>query len=147
MRSTARLVLVLFMLIAIPFKGAIAANMVMCGPGHDRETSTIATATESAAGDQTPSQARDHGTLRHIDSANILDDADAADDDPESLARHDATKCNICAACCIGGVILSSNATQVPALAGTEMSFPSLEVHFLAFVLAGLERPPRSILV
>ncbi|MEO8347037.1 MAG: hypothetical protein ABI607_15215 [Betaproteobacteria bacterium] len=147
MRRTTRLVLVLLLLMAVPFKGAVASSMVICGPGHDRETAAFATATSQVAGAPTNSQSHDHGSHHHLNSAYAMNDDGAGGDDHESLAKHGATKCSICAACCIGGAILGSTDTLMPALAGTEVSFLPLEVQFPSFVLAGLERPPRSILV
>lgn len=147
MRRSARLVLVCLLLMAIPFKGAVAASMVMCGPGHEGVTAPIATATDEFAGDPSHSQAHDPRSLHHLSSANAMNDDGAGGDDHGSLAKHGATKYGICAACCVGSAILGSADPLMPAFASTEVPFPPLEVLFRSLALSGLERPPRSILV
>ena len=49
MRRTARLLTICLLLTAIPLKGAVAASMVMCGPGHERMTKANAAGSDDKA--------------------------------------------------------------------------------------------------
>jgi hypothetical protein len=146
MRRVARLVTICLLLMAIPVKGAVATSLVMCGPEHARTTLVAAESKKIAAASVSPHE-HDHASHRHASNASGGHDQVAVASDLDSLAMHGSVKCSICAACCVGGAFLVSAEVSVPAFAGTDAPFPALEVRFPGTVLAGLERPPRPLLV
>ena len=136
MRRIARFLMICLLLMAIPVKGAVAASIVMCGPGQERTSAAVA---------MEPAAIADGDMIHHEhDHASNHQANDAGDHDQGSLTGHGAVKCSICAACCVGGALLASTEVSVPASGGTEAHFPALDVHFPWTVLAGLERPPRT---
>ena len=154
MRRITRLLTICLLLMAIPVKGAVAASMVMCGPGHERMTTVIAaepakTAEVSGAlqhGDHASHghSSHDHASHGHASNVGSEHAHAAAPSDYDTFDKHGAVKCSICAACCVGGAFLVPADALVPASAGTEAPFPAVFVRFPGFVLAGLERPPRT---
>ena len=138
--------MICLLLMAIPVKGAVAASMVMCGPGHDRATAPITAESEKIAGGNVPSHHHNHASYHYAGNGGSEFSHGAGIAQTETLATHGAMKCSICAACCVGAFLVSSHVV-VPASAGTEAPFPALDVQFSGTVLAGLERPPRSFLV
>ena len=147
MRRIARLVTICLLLMAIPVKGAVAASMVMCGPGHERATAPITAETEKIAGGNVSSHQHNHASYHYAGNGGSAFSHGAGIAQHETLATHGAVKCSICAACCVGGAFLVSTEVSVPASVGTEAPLPTLEVQFSGTVLAGLERPPRTFLV
>ncbi len=147
MRRIARALTICLLLLAIPVKGAFAVAMVMCGPGQ--EFARVAMVVESPApnvGDAAHGQ-HDHASHHQPSASGGETDDAAGSHDYESLGKHGAVKCTICADCCVGGALLAFTDVLVPASVGTDAHFPALDVQFPWTVIAGLERPPRTLLV
>jgi hypothetical protein len=144
MRGLSRLLIVCLLLLAIPFKGAVAASMVMCGPEHDRMTTMGAS---NAGSHETASAVahadHDHAAHQHMHSA----DEKSANAQDSQADPQGTVKCSICAACCVGGAFLLAADSPIPAPAGSASLFATLTIRYPGVVLAGLERPPRTFLV
>ncbi len=147
MRHIARALTICLLLLAIPVKGAFAVAMVMCGPGQ--ELAGVAMVVESAASgiDDAAHQHPEHASHHQPSASSGETDHAAGSHDHESMGKQGAVKCPICADCCVGGALLAFTDVLVPASVGTDAHFPALDVQAPWIVIAGLERPPRILLV
>jgi hypothetical protein len=145
MHRIARFVLICLMMAAVPFKGAVAASMVMCGPGHARAPSAVIAG--SGIDEAGTLHHHDHAAHGHAAGTGAEHHHGAGPSDHGKLAKHGVMKCSICAACCVGGAFLPPGNVSVPASVGTEAPFPALAVRYSRTVPGGLERPPRTFLV
>ena len=147
MRGLSRVLTICLLVMAVPLKGTFAATMVTCAPGHDRTMAEAVADGGATAGASAEHHHHDHATHHHTNAfgSKHLPDADAADHG--KFDRHGAVTCSLCAACCVGGAFLVFAEVSVPASVGTEAPFPALNFHFPGYLPAGLERPPRTLLV
>ena len=147
MHRLTRALTICLLLLAIPVKGAFAVAMVMCGPGQ--EFARVTMVVESPAPSNGDAAHGHHDHASHYQPSANAGDADhaAGSHDHESMGKQGAVKCTICADCCVGGALLAFTDVLVPASVGTDAHFPALDVQFPWTVIAGLERPPRTLLV
>ena len=147
MRRVARLVTIFLLLLAVPVKGALAVSMVMCGPEHGRAVGSQLVDAGSLQKTRAHNPQHEHGSEAHMYDGDARDGDSSNTLDHEFNGKHGAMKCTICAACCVGGAAMASTNVSVPASVGTELPFPALDVQFPWTIIAGLERPPRTLLV
>ncbi|MDO9312970.1 MAG: hypothetical protein Q7T97_00305 [Burkholderiaceae bacterium] len=119
-----RAALMWVLLVALPFQGFAAASMLGCGPSHHRVS-------ESAALEAAPAaSAHEH---EHDASADHRD-------------ADKASKCSVCAACCVGAALPA--AALVFAAAAPADAPPTLRsMGAVGFLTDGPDRPPRLLLV
>ena len=114
------------LLFALPFQGYAATTMLGCGPNHPQGSATAIP--EGSPGD----------AAAHVHSN------DAAAD--HSHADPVASKCSVCASCCIGVALLTaplSFAALPPVIAPATL----LSIGEVGFLTDGPDRPPRTALV
>jgi len=147
MHRIARALMICLLLLAIPAKGAIAVTMVMCGPGHESARGAMVVEPVAPNVGGAAHGHHDHASHHQPSASGVETDHAAGSHDHESMGKQGAVKCPICADCCVGGALLAFTDVLVPASVGTEAHFPALDVQFPWTVIAGLERPPRTLLV
>lgn len=130
--KTALLWLLLF---ALPLQGFAASAMLFCKTSHHHETMM-----------QVSSQG-DHDHAAHQHDQHGLSTTAADTSSQSGGLQHDMTKCSACAACCVGAAIVSSLGNGFSSAPPDSHSIPFSAVRFAGHIPAGLERPPRAILV
>jgi hypothetical protein len=152
-----RLLLMVWVAVALPVQGMASVTMMHCGPGHHGKPGPArashaghpadhhASAHESVSGDHhlaAPSTAS--MSAPSDDQTGSL--ASAADAEPTKVAKTSAPgklSCSACASCCLGAAMTAPQSTlpSLPsagdALVVTEEAAPA------GVTVGGLERPPR----
>ncbi|MEO6064343.1 MAG: hypothetical protein ABIP49_00990 [Lysobacterales bacterium] len=147
MLRVAKILTICLLLFAIPVKGAFAVAIVLWGSAH--ETSSAAMVLASVAPNVGDAAHAHHDHPSHLKPSASGEETGhvAGSHDHESWDKHGTVKCTICADCCVGGAFLAFTDVLVPASVGTDAHFPALDVQFPWTVIAGLERPPRTLVV
>jgi len=143
----AKILTICLLLLAIPVKGAYAAAMVMCEPGQESARVAMVVESPAASSDDAAHGQHDHASHHQPSASSGEADHAAGSHDHESMGKQGAVKCPICADCCVGGALVAFTDVLVPASVGADVHFPALDVQFHWTVIAGLERPPRALLV
>lgn len=133
------------LLLAVPFQGFASATMLFCAPLTSRDLpATAATA---------PSPHHDHAAMlaaQHAGHADHLSAAHGATppgvDHPSAASHHDGSKCNSCAACCIGASMPPSASVPVAVDAQHVAAVPADTGAVPAVALPLPERPPQASL-
>jgi hypothetical protein len=126
MPSRIRAVLMWVLLFALPFQGYAAATLPGCGPDHHRVSAHAMSAAAPVAA-----------------SAHVhLHDAAADDHHADPMA----SKCSVCAACCVGAAL---PAAPLLFSAASSAAAPTawLSIGKVGFLTGGPDRPPRPSLV
>lgn len=132
MKALLRSLLLWFLLVGVPFQGFASATMLLCGPPPAVQT---VHAMQTMAMDG------------HHDHAAMLAAQAGADDDHRSGGHQNTghAKCASAAACCTGAPLAPSLPTAPPAPAGRCATIPFESAAPAAVDLAGIDRPPRTI--
>jgi len=137
MSRAVRLALMWLLALALPVQGVSAATMLACGLGHQDHA-----ASEAPLHSHLHAVAHGHLSVAssHDGRANTGTPAGKTD-----LGKGAGHKCSACASCCFGAAfpseVISFDAIQLPEV------FASLVVRMLpAYLIEGLERPPRPFL-
>ena len=138
-----RALLIWLLALALPMQGAVAADMVFCGPGHHARVGVAATAPHpDAAQAGHELAALSQVTRAHDQAEQLAGDGAAA---PSKLASTDLNKCSVCAACCSSAVIQAAP-LELPVGEGAGADFAPLVSRVEACAASGPERPPRACL-
>jgi hypothetical protein len=134
MGSLTRMLMVWWLVLAVPAQGMAAVSRAFCGSMH------VAVGQAGHAG-------HDHAQHASLHAAAV--DVLATDSDlatPTSSAQPaDNHKCSACASCCSVAAIMTGLPT-LPAAEAASTRFGAVVVNVDAFALDGPERPPRSAL-
>lgn len=135
MKSIARLLLVCFLLLALPFQAFASASML---PSAAR----VAPAAHAAAQELPPCHQQ---MMAAADGEHMAAPATAAAHD-DHASPHDKNKCGTCAACCVGAV-MAAGLPAMPALPPpSTVSIPFRAGHLPSVDPVLLERPPSIAL-
>ncbi len=132
MNKKFKTVLLWLLLFAIPLQGFATSSMLFCEISHHHEVTTM----------QVSALEHDHDGHQHELSATVSDHGHHNDG-----FQHDMTKCSACAACCVGAAIVSSLGNGFSLTPPESHPIPFSIVRFAGHIPAGLERPPRLILI
>lgn len=133
MNKKLKTVLLWLLLFALPLQGFAASAMLFCETAHHHATPTMQVSSVNE---------HDHGAHQHELPVSASDHNHHSDS-----THHDMTKCSACAACCVGAAIVSSLGNGFSSAQPNSHSIPFSTVHFAGHIPAGLERPPRAILI
>jgi hypothetical protein len=146
-----RAAMIWMVVLAIPTQGIAAATLLHCGPGHDRQAPSAASAFEQTEHAHHAGHAgmQEHhhplaDTAGHSADASAPQAPDGASPDTVQAERA-KYKCSMCAQCCIGAALLY----KAPALAltqGTDPAPTAVPAAAQGFVTEAPERPPRYLL-
>lgn len=127
-----RIIILVLLSILLPVRGAMAATM-LCPDGERMGTAAVA---EAVGHD-------DHSMHAGHTGAHSLDADEAPTTEPSSDC-HPAT-CHFCAsACCMASMVGTVPPLAEP-VAGSSVTFPTLNARIPAFQSDGQERPPRTL--
>lgn len=136
-----RLTLMWLLAAALPLQGLSAATMLACGVGQ-HEHSSLPVDSHSHGSGVVTGDTHSHVTdtsLREAAAAHHVDSGKAG------LNKGGAHKCSACAACCVSAALVSESVSFDPVKL-TAFFAPPVARTLAAFVLEGLERPPRLFL-
>lgn len=147
MLQRAKLLLILFVLAALPLRGYAGALMQLCGDGHHGQASVVTQAAEHHSPHAHSHAHADAHAQAHPDAhAATHADANGGGDVPQASAGHDhehGGSCSACGDCCAGALgapastpFLDRPATQAIAFFGHPFSGITLE---------NAERPPHPL--
>lgn len=143
-----RLCLTWLLLLALPLQGFAAVAMVHCGPVHERMLAEVTAGFAEKGQDEVghghhhqhaAGVAGEHPDAGAPGPATDLPSADHLDE----IAKF---KCSACASCCTGTALPTAVLPMVFVAPSLTTGPCILTVH-VDFVLDGLDRPPRNLLV
>lgn len=136
--KTLRVVLLLFLAVLLPLRGAVAAAMA-CGPagGHGAAQTAVMHHGATHASDE----AHDHPGTAAMAAAH----AEHHSHDAQGDDGHTSERCLLCAACCSAQPMPASVPSVPEPLPPAAAAFPAPFTPALSFLSDGQERPPRSI--
>ncbi len=149
MKTSFNIFVLWFLLIAIPFQGYAAAALMCCGSEHakgaDHAAQYLAMQDDMHAHLSNMNDDHDAGAAAAGLASATESDAGAHPHAGVSSKRA-AFKCNACAGCCAGAVIvqISDYSFGVAPLNSTRIAF--LSRYFYRFVPETLERPPYRLI-
>ena len=124
---------------ALPMQGYAAATMMSCEKSHSHEALSLV-------------NSHNHSLQSGHDEAsnNEVTHEDATDNHAahhSSSSKHTCSHCCTCTACCASTAIVASSLNLPVQFDNSKANLVYSAPKFTSFVSAGLERPPRSILV
>lgn len=150
MHRVLRVLLVWFMVIAMPVQGMAASAKVFCGPSHGRMTQAPALGASGWAAGHAMHAGHDasaHPHGGHAHAAFLAETGDAAApaaEDGGSPSTHPGPfSCSACAACCMALALPPSFALPEPMGPVQAVSMAPVEP-VATHQPDGLDRPPRS---
>lgn len=143
MNRVLKAIVIWLLLLALPVQGYAAAVMAVCGP-VPQQADKHATHHMAAADDDGHGESGYSGLGHHRAADNTLADHDTAPHHP--AGKHASSACGSCGVCCIGAVMLISQLNWDLLLNGSTLYAPASSPRLPGVVLAGPERPPRTIL-
>lgn len=123
------------LLFALPVQGFAAAVRLSCGSEHHTDLPTAA------------KTAQDIHHHHHEFQNQTVQDAASTDFPAAQLDDYESSYCSACAACCAGAVVPPSIVDWSPFFSSSFSPVTSSASSFTGHIPAGLERPPRHILV
>lgn len=126
------------LIFALPMQGLAAVTMMNCEKSHSHEATILI-------------DSHDHSLQSaHEEAATHQHGLDATDNHQthhSSTSKHTCSHCCTCAVCCAGSAIIA-NSLNVPAhFEQKKANLTYTVAQFTSFISAGIERPPRFILV
>jgi hypothetical protein len=136
MSCAVRVVIAFILALAIPLQGIAAATMAACGPavGHP-------SIEEIGQGLVAEATAMHH----HVHSSPQARSDAAPHSQRSGHDKLSKAKCSVCASCCAGAA-MPSTFVVFDSVVLTESFAPAVATGTPAFLTAGLERPPRTVL-
>lgn len=134
----ARFLIVLVVALALPLQGIAAATMQLCAPHLDATVASVSPHDATVAADASAQ------ALHHHHHASARAKIGGSESEQHSHAGAIAkSKCSVCAACCAGAALPASS-IQFGEAAPAQALVSTFQSPALAFLTAGLERPPRT---
>lgn len=125
MRAIFHTVLIWLMLLAVPVQGFASATMMLCEP--------VAASSKAGA-----------AVGPHDHAAMLAAQADSRQDQPATAGQHAAGKCGVCAACCLGIVMISTTLPGAPVLDFVPQHHATATTFLPSVIPDHPERPPQA---
>lgn len=140
MNKLIKLFAVWILVFALPVQGFAAATMMNCEKAHSHEAKSL-TESYNHATHSGHDEANSHeATHEHV--------ADASDNHAAHHSSSTKHACSHCGSvCCSSTAIVASSVNVHPLFDDIKVNVAYSAPQFTSFVSAGIERPPRSILV
>ena len=123
-------------------QGLAAATIMNCEKSHSHEAQSLAEGHNHAM-HSGHDEATNHVTT-HEHVAAAVDDHAAHQ---STSSKHASSHCGTCTVCCASIAIVASSLTVPSQFDSSKANLAYSAPQFTSFVSAGIERPPRSILV
>ena len=125
---------------ALPMQGFAAATMVNCEKSHSHEAKSL---TENH--NHAMHSGHDEGTIYEATHEHVADTTSNHDTHHSSSSKHACTHCG--SVCCSSTAIVATLPIVASHFDNSKTTPTYSAPQFTSFVSAGIERPPRSILV
>ena len=146
MNKFIKILAVWILVFALPVQGFAAATMMNCEQSHSHEAKSVAEG-HSHAMHSGHDEGVSHEAAVHEDVADAADAADNHATHHSSSTKHACSHCGTCTVCCTSTAIVGSS-LRVPAqFDDRKVNLAYTAAQFTSFISAGIERPPRFILV
>ena len=142
MNKLIKLLAVWILVFALPVQGFAAAAMMNCEKSHNHEAKSL-TESQSHATHSGHDEVNSHEAT-HEDVADAVDNHATHH---SSSSKHVCSHCGTCAVCCASTAIVASSLAVPPQFDDITANLAYSASQFTSFISAGIERPPRSILV
>ncbi|AVR13855.1 hypothetical protein WK24_19700 [Burkholderia vietnamiensis] len=129
-----KLFLVLFLALSLPVQ-SFAAIAMQCAAAHADEDVEFATGAGHPLAEQHHEAADVHAAADHGTHQHSLGDT------------HHAHSCSTCVSCCVGAGLPTAPSVARSFDSALTAVFPSSSTAAASFLTAGIERPPRILLV
>lgn len=138
-----------FLLIAVPFQGYAAATMMCCGSAHSKGAEHAAQASTMQGSMHSRLSGMDHN---HDDGAVAAGSSSATESDSGAHHHDGGTskrltfKCSTCASCCVGAALVQTSDHSFCAAPQNSSRISFHSRYFYCFVPETLERPPYHLI-
>lgn len=129
-----------FLILALPLQGFAAAVRMSCMPSQ-QQLLTIQSQAHVHSMHSDALVAHDHSAMEHAD-ANT-DGHHSHSSDSASSHKHTSAFCHTCGGCCIGSFALPSQVTWALPTSGLSAETPRPATLLAGFIPDSLDRPPR----
>ena len=138
-RSVNKFLVIWILVFALPMQGFAAASMMNCEKSHSHAWSLTEAHNHSLHSE--------HDEAKNLDATHehILDTTFSHDTHHSSSSKHACTHCG--GVCCSSTAIVTSSLNANPHFDGIKVNLAYSAPQFTSFISAGIERPPRSVLV
>lgn len=143
MNKLIKLLAVWMLVFALPMQGFAAATMMNCEKSHSHETRSLADGHNHAI-HSGHDEGVSHKPTVHEDVADATDNHATHH---SSSTKHACSHCCTCTVCCASTAIVASSLNVPAQFNNSKANLAYSAPQFTSFISAGLERPPRSILV
>lgn len=145
MNKLINLLAVWVLVFALPMQGFAAATMMNCEKSHSHETKSL-TETHDHATHSGYDEATSHeATHEHV--ADAIDNQHNHATPHSSSTKHACSHCATCTVCCATTAIVTTSLNVLAQFDNSKATLAYSAPQFTSFVSAGIERPPRAILV
>lgn len=138
MKSVARLLLILLLVVATPLRGYAAAAMIGCAGHAGGETALHAHGPHSKAG------GHEHHDHAHAHASSHVDQHDHDHASADSTHSPSSGSCSACGACCVGAA-LTASAQPLGLMAARSAPIPFHPQSFRGVVLEVFDPPPLPL--
>lgn len=145
MNKVIKIFAVWILLFALPVQGFAAATMMNCEKPHSHEAKNI-TENYNHAMHNGHNEAINH-EVTHEHAADIEDAVDNNSTHQSTTTKHACSHCATCTLCCSTSAIVTTSLNVLAQFDNNKATLAYSTPQFTSFVSAGIERPPRSILV
>ena len=144
MNKLIKLLAVWILVFALPMQGFAAATMSMmdCEKSHSHEAKNLDKGQNHAI-----HSGHDETTSHEATHEHVADSTDNHATHHSTSDKHACSHCGTCTVCCTSTAIVASSLTVPPQFDDIKANLAYSASQFTSFISAGIERPPRSILV
>ena len=142
MNKFIKLLAIWILVFALPMQGFAAATMMNCEKSHSYEAKSLAEGHNHAT-----HSGHDEATNHEAIHENVADATDNHVTHHSSSNKHTCSHCCTCTVCCASTAIVASSLNVPTQFDNSKANLAYSAPQFTSFISAGLERPPRSILV
>ncbi len=140
MNKFIKLLAVWILVFALPMQGFAAATMINCEQSHSHDAKNLAEGHNHVMHSE-----HDEGVSHEATAHENVTDNHATHH--SSSTKHACSHCGTCTVCCTSSAIVAS-ALNIPAqFNSSNANLAYSASQFTSFISAGIERPPRFILV
>ncbi len=143
MNKLIKLLAVWILVFALPVQWFAAATMMNCEQSHSHEAKSLAEGHNHAM-HSGHDEGVSHEATAHVDIADATDNHATHH---SSSTKHACSHCGTCTVCCASTAIVATSLTLPLQFDSNKASLACSAPQFTSFISAGIERPPRSILV
>jgi hypothetical protein len=132
----------------LPVQGFAAVTMMNCEKSHSHEVKSLLSSHDHAVHSSYEHSSYEHsGDDEATNHEHVADAVDNHDTHHSTSTKHACSHCGTCNVCCSSTAIVSPSLNVASLFDNNKAKLAYIAPQFTSFVSAGLERPPRTILV